>query len=275
MKIAILPRMSSLRGSSPRGMELLSGCLLFYLALCLLTTLPAAAQAGTVTPFSADLDGYAVLDFFVPTEAPVVEQSLEDLNYTEGREIKAVMLVNGSRVSLHILYPCQALAANAEPNALKAAINAFNPGLSQTVYNPNPLNISGQSALWGQVGNQIIVAYQPSAQTIALVLIDESLDENTLEYLLGSLEITVTEGKSPLWPGYCQDTSISEAASAQVPGESAAAAAAESSIFGDEDIVPAAKTVTAPQVPASSNAGNSGNTGIGAAQDMLNKLKKH
>lgn len=283
MKIAILPRMSSLRGSSPRGTLMLSGCLLLYFALCLLTTLPAAAQAGSVTPFSADLDGYAKLDFYVPTGVTVEAQSLEDLNYTEGREIKAVLLVNGSRVSLHLLYPCQAPAAKAEPNAIKAAINAYNSGVSQTVYNPTPLNISGQSALWGQVGNQIVVAYQPSVQTIALVLIDESLDENSLEYLLGSLKITVTEGKSLLFPGYCPDTSISETSSAKAAGESAATAA-ESKLFGDEDMGPevgtgttptvTTPTVTTPAVPAPAPSSDS-NAGIASAQKMLDAMKRH
>jgi hypothetical protein len=155
-------------------------CLLFCFALCLLTTLPAAAQAESITPFSADLDGYANLDFYVPSEVAVEPESLAEANYTEGREVKAVLLINGSRVSLHLLYPCQAPTSQLEPDALKTAINAFNSGLNQTIYNPTPLNISGQSALWGQVGSQIVIAYQPSIQTIALVLIDESLDENTL-----------------------------------------------------------------------------------------------
>ncbi|MDM7912810.1 MAG: hypothetical protein QUS09_06905, partial [Methanotrichaceae archaeon] len=138
--------------------------------------------------------------------------------YTDGREVKAVLLINGSRVSLHLLYPCQAPASQLEADALKTAIIAFNSGLNQTIYSPTPLNISGQSAVWGQVGSQIVVAYQPSIQTIALVLIDDSLDENTLEYLLGSLQITVNQDSTPLWPGYCPDTTGSEATSAEPAG---------------------------------------------------------
>lgn len=267
MKIAILPRISS-----PRGIEMLLGCLLFYFALCLLTTMPAAAQADSVTPFSADLDGFAKLGFYVPTSVSVEPEALDEANYTEGREVRAVLLINGSRVSLHLLYPCQAPAAQLEPNALKTAINTFNSALSQTVYNPTPLNISGKSALWGQVGNQIVVAYQPSIKTIALVLIDESLDENTLEYLLGSLEITVNEGSSPLFPGYCPDTSGSEAVPAQAASKSTTPAL-DSSMFKDKGFDVGTGTTPSEPAPAPAPGGNS-NTGIGAAQDMLNKLKR-
>jgi hypothetical protein len=267
MKIAILPRMSS-----PKRVEMLLGCLLFYFALCLLTALPAAAQADSVTPFSADLDGYAKLGFYVPTSVPVEPESLEPLNYTEGREINAVLLINGSRVSLHLLYPCQAPTARLEPNALKTAINTFNSGLSQTVYNPTPLNISGQSALWGQVGNQIVVAYQPSIKTIALVMIDESLDENTLEYLLESLEITVNEGSSPLFPGYCPDTGGSGAVPAQAVSKSTVPAL-DSSMFKEKgfDVGTGVGTGTTPSAPAPSG---DNNAGINAAQKMLDALKK-
>jgi hypothetical protein len=121
MKNAILPSKSA-----PKGREMLLRCLLFCFALCLLTTLPAAAQAESLTPFSADLDGYATLGFYVPTGATVEPESLEEANYTEGREVNAVLLINGSRVSLHLLYPCQAPASQLEPDALKTAVNTFN-----------------------------------------------------------------------------------------------------------------------------------------------------
>ncbi len=263
MKIANLPSRSA-----PRGREMLLRCLLFCFALCLLTTLPAAAQAESLTPISADLDGYANLDFYVPSEVAVEHESLAEANYTEGREVKAVLLINGSRVSLHLLYPCQAPTSQLEPDALKTEINAFNSGLNQTIYSPTPLNISGQSALWGQVGSQIVIAYQPSIQTIALVLIDESLDENTLEYLIGSLQITVNQGSSPLWPGYCPDTTGSEAASAE-PAESV-----------NEDIAVASKMLedkgpeveAEPTVPESSKDRMSSD--IEAAKEKLEAAKR-
>jgi hypothetical protein len=263
MKIAILPSKSA-----PRGREMLLRCLLFCFALCLLTTLPAAAQAESLTPFSADLDGYATLGFYVPSGATVEPESLAEANYTEGREVNAVLLINGSRVSLHLLYPCQAPASQLEPDALKAAINAFNSGLNQTIYNPTPLNISGQSALWGQVGNQIVIAYQPSIQTIALVLIDESLDENTLEYLIGSLQITVNQGSSPLWPGYCPDTTEPEVAAAEPAGSANEDIALASKMLEDKG----PEVEVEPTVPESGKGRMSAD--IEAAKEKLEAAKR-
>jgi hypothetical protein len=211
--------------SAPRGLEMLVECILFGFVLCLLTSLPVAAQAESLTPISAPLKGYAELGFYVPSEIAVEPEDLAEANYTGGREVKATMFVNGSRVSVHLLYPCQAPVAKLDSAALKAEIDAYNPAMAQAVYNPTPLNVSEQSASWGQVGSQIFVAYQPSIQTIALVLIDDSLDENTLEYLLGSLQITVNKDSTPLWPGLCPDTSGSTAALAQNASENNAIAA--------------------------------------------------
>jgi hypothetical protein len=202
MKIASLPSMPA-----PKGLEKLSGCLLFGFVLCLLATLPVASQADSLTPFSAPLKDYAEFRFNVPSDIAVEEDVLAEANYTGGREVKATIFVNGSRVSVHLLYPCQAPAALLDSASIKAAIDAYNPAMAQAVYNPAPLNVSGQSALWGQVSNQIFVLYQPSVQTVALVLIDDSLDENTMEYLLGSLQINIKEGSTPLWPGFCPDSS--------------------------------------------------------------------
>jgi hypothetical protein len=263
MKIAILPSISALRGR-----EMLLRCILFCFALCLLTALPVAAQTESLTPFSADLDGYANLDFYVPSGVAVEPESLEEANYTEGREVNAILLINGSRVSLHLLYPCQAPTSQLEPDALKAAINEFNSGLNQTVYSPTPLNISGQSALWGQVGSQIVVVYQPSIQTIALVLIDESLDENTLEYLLGSLQITVNQDSSPLLPGYCPDTTESEVATTEPTGSA------------NEDIAMASKMLEekGPEVEAEPTLPVSGkgrmSSDIEAAKEKLEAAKR-
>lgn len=263
MKIAILPSISALRGR-----EMLLRCILFCFALCLLTALPAAAQTESLTPFSADLDGYANLDFYVPSGVAVEPESLEEANYTEGREVNAVLLINGSRVSLHLLYPCQAPTSQLEPDALKTAINAFNSGLNQTVYNPTPLNISGQSALWGQVGSQIVVVYQPSIQTIALVLIDDSLDENTLEYLIGSLQITVNQGSSPLLPGYCPDTTVSEAATTEPAGSANEDIAMASKMLEDKG----PEVEIEPTVPESSK--DRMNADIEAAKEKLEAAKR-
>ncbi len=65
---------------------------------------------------------YAELGFCLPPQVVVEPESVEEVNYTSGREVRASMLLNGSRVSLHLLYPCQAPQTKLEPEALKSLI---------------------------------------------------------------------------------------------------------------------------------------------------------
>jgi hypothetical protein len=209
MKIAVMPCRSA-----PRGLKVLFGCLL----LCLLTCMPAAAQNESFTPFVADLKDYAELSFALPSEVVVEAESLFEDNYTEGRYVAASLLLNESGVYIFLLYPCQAPETWLNALGVKSAIDGFNAGLNQTIYSPTPLNISDQPAIWGQVGNQIVVAYQPSVQTVSMIFVDQNVTESVVEYLLGSLQINVSESSSPLWPGYCGEE-VSDVGSAGVDSE--------------------------------------------------------
>lgn len=221
MKIAIMPCRSA-----PRGLKMFFGCLL----LCLLTCMPAAAQAGSVTPFVADLKDYAELSFALPSEVAVEPESVFEANYTDGRYVGASLLLNESRVYLYLIYPCQAPETWLDAVGLKSLVDGFSPGLNQTVYSPSPLNISDIPALWGQMNNQILAAYQPSSQTFSLTFIDQNVTEDVVEYLLGSLQITVNESSSPLWPGYCAGAEVAEAAPAQVASETGQAGQTEQTV---------------------------------------------
>jgi hypothetical protein len=198
MKYAILPcRSISL------GPTLLFGCIL----LGLLTALPAAAQDKNVTCVGASMGSYAELGFCLPPQVVVEPESVEEANYTAGREVSASMLLNGSRVSLHLLYPCQAPESSLDPESLKSLIAAYDPVLMQMNYSDSLLSISGLPAIWGQLANQkIIAAYQPTNQTPALIVLDGSMNEETMAEFLQYLQITVKEGSSPLFQGYCPDT---------------------------------------------------------------------
>jgi hypothetical protein len=209
MKIAVMPCRSA-----PRGLKMFFGCLL----LCLLTCMPAAAQNESITPFVADLKDYAELSFALPSEVVVEPESLFEDNYTEGRYEAASLLLNESLVYIFLLYPCQAPETWLNALGVKSAIESFNTGLNQTIYSPTTLNISDQPAIWGQIGNQILVAYQPSVQTVSMIFIDLNVTESVVEYLLGSLQINVSESSSPLWPGYCGEE-VSDVGSAGVDGE--------------------------------------------------------
>jgi hypothetical protein len=138
------------------------------------------------------------------------------------------MLLNGSRVSLHLLYPCQAPQTELEPAAMKPLIEAYDPVMMQANYSDSMKSFSGRPALWGQMvnQNQIFVAYQPTNQTLALILMDGNMSDELMAGFLGDLRITPKEGSSPLLPGYCPD---STAASAEVNVQSNPAASTEAS----------------------------------------------
>jgi len=188
----------------PLGLKLLFGCFLLFV----LGSMTVGAQADKYSCMNADMKGYAELAFCLPPEVNVNPESLAEANYTEGREVEASLLFNDSRVYLHLVYPCQAPKGELGADDLRSALESFDPALKNASYNPNPLNISGKNALWGQDGNRIFVAYQPSIQTLALVFMDESLSESAMESFLGSLQINVNEGSSPLTPGYCGEPTV-------------------------------------------------------------------
>lgn len=186
--------------SLPRGL----GALQCFLLLCLLTSLPAVAEENQSCK-GADMAGYATLAFCLPADVAVLPEALAEGNYTEGREVKALLILNESRVFLHLLFPCRMPSANMEPAELRSRIEAFDPSLKEMTYNTAPLNISGRQALWGGDANRTFAFFQPSNQTLALVLMDENLTEKVRMSLLGSLQITVSQNNSPLLPGYCAE----------------------------------------------------------------------
>jgi len=217
MTIAILPCRSV-----PLGLKLLFVSIL----LCLLAYLPAAAQGDNVTCKNASMGSYAELVFCLPENVVVEPENLDEVNYTAGREVRASMLLNGSRVSLHLLYPCQAPQTEMEPAAMKSLLEAYDPAMMQANYSNSNLSVGDRPALWGEVANQIFVAYQPANQTPALILMDGNMSDELMVGFLGDLRITPKEGISPLLPGYCLD---STAAPAEVNVESNPAASAETS----------------------------------------------
>ena len=225
MTIAILPCRSV-----PLGLKLLFICI----PLCLLAPLPVAAQESNATCTSADMGSYAELYFCLPHDVVVEPETIGEANYTAGKEVRASMLLNGSRVSLHLLYPCQAPQTELEPAAMKSLLEAYDPAFMQANYSDSMLSVSGRPALWGQMAsqNQIFVAYQPTNQTPALILMDGNMSDELMVSFLGDLRMTPKEGSSPLSPGYCPDTTavpaevnventpaINNAAGSQVTGQ--------------------------------------------------------
>jgi len=231
MKIAIKPCRSA-----SRGLMIFGGCLL----LCILTCVSAAAQEENVSWQGASLYDYAEISFAVPTELEdmVQGESRQEGNYSEGRYVVASVLFGDSRVYFLLLYPCDPPEAELDAAGLKSAIESFNQGWNQTVYGPAPLNISDKTAIAGQLDNQGLIAYQPSIQTVSVILIDENVTEDLMSYFPESLRITVNESSSPLWPGYCPGDETVETVEPQVAPAAAETPQAEQAVQTGSEVDP-------------------------------------
>ncbi|HOO54885.1 MAG TPA: hypothetical protein PLM24_06715 [Methanothrix sp.] len=229
MKIAIMPCRSA-----PRGLKMFFG----FLLLCLLTCMPAAAQEENITGVGGEFYGYAEFSFAVPKELEdmVEAEYLYEENYTEGKYVAASLLFNDSRVWILLIYPCDAPQGDLDAAGLKSAVDNFNTGYNQTVYSPIPLNISDRAGIAGQIGNQILVAYQPSNQTVSVILMDVNVTENFLEYFPQSLQINVNEDSSPLWPGYCAGDEVVDVSAAQVASDTVQAGQKEQTVQQEQTV---------------------------------------
>jgi hypothetical protein len=180
-------------GSAPLGKLLLFCCI----ALGLMTALSAAADQNKDVCTGAEMGDYAKMVFCLPPEVAVEPESMAESNYTDGREVGASMLLDGYRVELHLLYPCLAPQRELAPAELKPYLEAFDPIMSQTVYNESETG----PALLGRLGNRNLIAYQPNNVTVALILTDVNMSANLMASFLGNLSIAVNEGITP--PGNC------------------------------------------------------------------------
>ncbi len=117
--------------SVPLGKMLLFCCI----TLGLMTALSAAAAPEKDVCTGAEMGSYAKLVFCLPPEVVVEPETMAEANYTGGREVAASMLLDGNRVELHLLYPCQAPQKELEPAELKPYLEAFDPILAQAMYN--------------------------------------------------------------------------------------------------------------------------------------------
>lgn len=178
--------------------KLLLGCFL----LCILTALSACAQDTNLVCQSVDMAGYASVNFCLPSDVSVTQEDLAEVNYTEGREVKSLLLLNGNEVYLHLIYPCDIKAGLSE-SEVKSSIEAFDHEIKLSGYSPEPISISGRPAVWGQSGNWTFTAYQPVDMALAVIYFPESLNQDLISRFLEGLEISVNETVSPLWPGYC------------------------------------------------------------------------
>ena len=228
--------------SAPLGMLLLFCCI----TLGLMTALSVAAAPEKDVCTGGDMGSYAKLGFCLPPQVVVVPETMVKANYTGGKAVAASMLLDGSRVSVHLLYPCQAPKTELKPAELKPFLESYDPILAQSLYNdsiPGPV-------LWGEVENQTFVAYQPNNLTIALVMMDNNMSEPMMTTFLGNLSININEGITPLTPVYCSDTTVATAATtgAPVSAETTVAPANETAVANPAPSTPVAATPTVAEI---------------------------
>ncbi len=180
--------------SVPLGKMLLFCCI----TLGLLTVFSVAVAQEKDVCTGAEMGSYAKLVFCLPPEVVVEPETMAESNYTGGREVAASMLLDGNRVELHLLYPCEAPQREVEPAELKPYLEAFDPIMAQAVYNESETG----PALLGQLGNRNLIAYQPNNMTVAMILTDVNMSANMMTTFLGNLSISVNEDVTP--PGNCQ-----------------------------------------------------------------------
>jgi hypothetical protein len=214
--------------SVPLGKMLLFCCIM----LGLLTVFSVAVAQEKDVCTGAEMGSYAKLVFCLPPEVVVEPETMAESNYTGGREVAASMLLDGYRVELHLLYPCEAPQRELETAELKPFLEAFDPIMAQTVYNESEKG----PALLGRLGNRNLIAYQPNNMTVAMILTDVNMSANMMANFLGNLSISVNEGITP--PGNCQgsaDTTVD-----------ATVAPATATVQGNPTPVPVAEVVMTP-----------------------------
>ncbi len=180
--------------SVPLGKMLLFCCI----TLGLMTVFSVAVAQEKDVCTGAEMGSYAKLVFCLPPAVVVEPETMAESNYTGGREVAASMLLDGNRVELHLLYPCEAPQRELETTELKPYLEAFDPIMAQTVYNESDTG----PALLGKLGNRNLIAYQPNNMTVAMILTDVNMSANMMANFLGNLSIIVNEGVTP--PGNCQ-----------------------------------------------------------------------
>ncbi|MCK9404932.1 MAG: hypothetical protein M0Q47_00760 [Methanothrix sp.] len=179
---------------------------------------PAVAQGENYTrlavPLGDETNTYAEFATILPSVVNAEPNDQQILNYTGGKDIWTSILLNGSKVDIFLLYPCQPPVGLLDAEGMKSLLASADETILQANFSEAELYIEGRPAIWGMLGASLFAAYQPTNQTAALLVMEGSLDEDTMYHLLYNMSITVTEGMTPIPPGYCSDTTAVDGADA-------------------------------------------------------------
>lgn len=228
---------------------------------------------------------YASMAFCLPPEVVVEPEGISEANYSSGSEVAASMLLDGSRVELHLIYPCQAPQEEMTPADLKPYLEAYDPIFGQATYNDSIT----APILIGQIGNLKFIANQRN-QTLFLVTADMNLSDVTWGIFLENLMISINEDVAPAsnCPGTIapeissNDTSSNETASTTSEMEAEVAAALEPVQDNETEMTSSSKPstveTTGEQIASGTQKAKSdmdaAKSGMEAAQARLDELMK-
>jgi hypothetical protein len=186
----------TLRGRfMPLGKMLLFCCIMAGLMAGFASAQENATNNNTCT--GAELGIYANMAFCLPPEVLVEPETIGEANYSSGSEVAASMLLDGNRVELHLLYPCQPPQVELEAVDLKPYLEAYDPVFAQAIYNESVTS----PVLVGQLGNLKFVANQRN-QTLFLVTADMNLSDAIWGAFLENLMISIND-RGGRRPGAC------------------------------------------------------------------------
>lgn len=194
-------------------------CIVFGLLAANLAAAQGEKYTRLTVPLGDQTNIYSEFATILPSNVNSEKYEQKTLNYTGGKDIKTSILLNGSMVTIFLLYPCQPPEFLLDADGLKALLATADKSIMQANYSETELNIDGTSAIWGVLGRSLFAAYQPTNQTAALIVMESSLDEETGYDLLYNMTITVNEGLTPITPGYCPDTTAVADERASIPAD--------------------------------------------------------
>ncbi len=226
-------------------------------------------ETNNNTCTGAELGVYASMAFCLPPEVVVEPETMGEANYSSGSEVAASMLLDGSRVELHLLYPCQAPEAELEPTDLKPYLEAYDPAFAQAAYNESVTS----PILVGQIGNLKFVANQRNNQTLFLVTADMNLSDIIWGAFLENLMISVNEDVAPA--SNCPGAAIPEATIEASEVEEEIAAAMEEIEENETAIASPSEPATVETTEATIATGKDKMAAdMAAAQAKMDELKK-
>lgn len=215
MKLTILARRPAV------ARLLISLCIVLGLLIANLAAAQEESYIHLTMPLGDETDTYAELGTIVPSAFDVEPYEQKILNYTGGKDIKTSILLNGSRIDIFLLYPCQPPASLLDAEGLISLLATVDANILLANYSQSELYIDDRPAIWGILGGSLFAAYQPTNQTAALIVMDANIDEDTIFDFLLNMNIIVDESMTPIPPGYCADATAAADQAAAIAAEAA------------------------------------------------------